>query len=112
MSTAQNVREVKAAQNQLMFRHVNQRISELGGNVLNSVAELDFVCECDDQTCTNAIRLPLEEFIRLEHARNRFIVRPGHVDPAVEDVVAADGRYVVVAKRGAGAAYVHDHSES
>jgi hypothetical protein len=35
---------------------------------------------------------------------------PGHEDNAVEDVVATNDRYLIVAKRGAGADYVREHS--
>jgi hypothetical protein len=97
---------VRAAQNQLLFRQVNERIRELGEKVLNTVAQMDFACECDDPTCTETIELPLEEFARIDSTPNRFIVLPGHVDEDVEDVVARNGGYLLVAKRGAGEEFV------
>ena len=106
------LRQVRAAQNQLMFRSVNERIRELGERVLNTVAELDFACECDDPRCTETIELPLEKFARIDSTENRFIVLPGHEDLDVEDVVARNGSYVVVAKRGAAADYVRTHQHS
>jgi hypothetical protein len=110
MSQAQDTREVKAARNQLMFRSVNEQIMELGERVGGAVAELDLACECDDTACTQAIKMPLEEFMRLDGSTNRFVVVAGHEDVAVEGVVDTYGRYVIVAKRGAGAEYVREHS--
>jgi hypothetical protein len=110
VSETQEAREVKAAQNQLMFRHVNERIRELGEQVLDSVFDLDFACECDDPACTKMLEMPIQEFIEIDQTTNRFIFLPGHEDNAVEDVVATNDRYLIVAKRGAGADYVREHS--
>jgi hypothetical protein len=111
VSETQEAREVKAAQNQLVFRHVNERIRELGDRVLDSVFELDFTCECDDPACTKTIEMPIREFVEMDEITNRFIVLPGHEDNAVEEAVATSDRSLIVAKRGAGAEYVEEHSE-
>lgn len=107
VSTAE--REPRAAQNQLLFRSVNERVKELGDRALNSLAEIDFACECDDQTCFAPITLPLEEFAGIDAAENQFIVLPGHEDPDVDDVIDRRDGYLVVAKRGAGAELVRRH---
>ena len=99
-------RELRAAQNQMLFRSVNERIVEHGKKPDGSTRELDFACECDDPTCTETIELPLEEFARIDSTPNRFIVLPGHADEEVEDVVARNGGYLLVAKRGAGEEFV------
>jgi hypothetical protein len=78
-------RGLRAAQNQLMFRSVNERIKELGETILDSVTELDFSCECNDAACHSPIT-------------------------DVEDVVAEHDGYVIVAKRGAGAHLVKEIS--
>jgi len=46
--------------------------------------------------------LTVEEYEQVRSDANRFAVLPGHELPAVERVVEATGRYVVVAKLGGG----------
>jgi hypothetical protein len=103
-------REVRAAQNQLLFRAVNDRIRELGEKILDSVSELDFACECVDQECIRTIPLPVAEFAAIEQMENHFIVLKGHEIPEVEDIVAERDGFLIVSKRGAGAELVKDHS--
>ena len=104
-------RELRAAQNQLLFRSVNERIQELGEKVLNAVSELDFACECNDAACHSPITMTIEEFNDLDGMSNRFIVCRGHEDLEVEDVVAEHDGYLIVAKRGAAAELVKDLEE-
>ncbi|MFL5919379.1 MAG: hypothetical protein ACJ74L_01675 [Gaiellaceae bacterium] len=109
MATAE--RELRAAQNQLLFRSVNDRIKELGEKALNPIAELDFACECDKPDCHEPITLAIEEFAAVERAgKNRFIVLAGHEDDDVEDVIARNERYFIVAKRGAGAEFIRQNA--
>ncbi len=46
--------------------------------------------------------LTLEEYDRVRSDANSFAVLPGHEPAAVEQIVDATDRYVVVAKLGAG----------
>jgi hypothetical protein len=103
-------REVRAAQNQLLFRAVNDRIRELGERILDSVSELDFACECADTDCIKTIPLPVKEFAAIEEVENQFIVLKGHEVPEVEDTIAERDGFLIVSKRGAGAELVEDHS--
>ena len=54
MATAE--RELLAARNQMLFRQVNERIKELGEKLGGAPPELDFACECADDTCVEKIR--------------------------------------------------------
>ena len=105
MGTAE--RELRAAQNQLLFREVNDRIKELSGKALGPAAEVDFACECDNPECHDAIPMSIAEFAAIEGAgKNRFIVSAGHEDDGVEDVIEKREECLIVAKRGAGAEFV------
>jgi hypothetical protein len=108
MATAE--RERRAAQNQMLFRSVNGRIKELGEKVLHAVSQVDFACECNDAECHDAIAMTIEEFAAIDAKTNRFIVRPGHEDLDVEDVVDTRDSYLIVAKRGAGREFVKQNS--
>jgi hypothetical protein len=103
-------RQVRAAQNQLLFRAVNDRIKELGERILDSVSELDFACECADPNCVKTISMPVTEFAAIEEVENQFVILRGHELPEVEDVVAEHDGYVIVSKRGAAEEFVEEHS--
>jgi hypothetical protein len=103
-------RQVRAAQNQLMFRLLNDRIKELGDQPRSLGQELDFACECADSTCVAKIRLSALQFLAIESEENQFIVLRGHEVPEVEDVIAQRDGFLIVSKRGAGAAFVKEHS--
>jgi hypothetical protein len=107
---ASTERQLRAAQNQLLFRAVNERIKELGENVLDAVSEIDFACECDNMDCHSPITITIEEFEAIDRADNRFILYRGHEDLDVEDVVSEHDGYLVVAKRGAAAEFVKERS--
>ncbi len=97
-------REQRAAQNQLLFREVNERIASLSERaLLPEIAPIEVTCECVDMSCTTTVQLPLHEFAEIDRATNRFLVVPGHELPDVEDVVERRDRFLIVAKRGAGA---------
>jgi hypothetical protein len=103
-------RELRAAQNQLLFRSVNDRITQFGETTGDARPELDFACECADVKCVERIRLSLLQFLAIESEENRFIVLRGHEDLKVEDVIAERERFLIVSKRGAGAELVKERS--
>lgn len=61
-----------------------------------------FVCECCDESCDETMALTLEEYDRVRSDPNSFAVLRGHALAAVEQVVDATDRYVVVARLSAG----------
>jgi hypothetical protein len=93
-------RRVRAAKNQSLFREVNEQLKGLGGRpgLFESTV---FVCECLDLGCTDTIPIDVGEYERLRRYAARFLVVPGHEDPAVERVVVRAPRYNVVEKVGA-----------
>jgi hypothetical protein len=109
MGTAE--RELRAAQNQMLFRSVNHRILELGGKLDGSgQQELDFACECADNTCIEKIKLSAQRFGEIEQNKNQFIVLRGHERPEVEDSIAERAGFLIVSIRGAGGEYAKEHS--
>ena len=106
MSREQEERERRAAQNQLLFRAVNEQIVGMTENFRSDLSDINLVCECWTPSCTGTIRCRLEEFELLDRTRNMFIVLPGHEDLLVEDVVDTSNGYVVVRKRDLAARIV------
>jgi hypothetical protein len=95
-------RAVRAAENQNLFRTVNERVSDL--NSAASFSEVtEWVCECADPACTERISMTVDEYEALRSDGNSFAVAHGHELIDVEDVGASTDRYLVVSKRSAGA---------
>lgn len=96
-------RQVRAARNQSLFRDVNERLQGLA-DAFQHIAETgSFACECADTSCIDQMNLTLSEYEALRAVPNRFAVRPGHVYPDVEQVVAENERFTVVEKIEAAA---------
>jgi hypothetical protein len=94
--------QVKAARNQSLFREVNERVEHLQQG-WTPVSEIDFVCECADDTCTVPVSLTIAEYERVRERAERFFVLPEHVYEEVEVVVAMNDRYWTVEKIEAAA---------
>ena len=106
MSGGQEERERRAAHNELLFREVNEQIVNLTGRFQAQLSELDLVCECADPSCTEPIRLGLDEFGRIDRVQNAFLVIGGHHDDQVDDVIDQRDGYVIVRKRNLAARIV------
>jgi hypothetical protein len=102
MGRADTERLERAARSQSLFRKVNERV-EVVNQAFNPLLEQgEWVCECADLGCVEQIEMSLAEYQELRADGNAFAVRPGHEVLEVETVLAANERYVVVAKLGAG----------
>ena len=86
----------RIAKTEALFRNVNEGIREASDRLQTEVA--DFICECGDSTCTEHIRVPLDEYERVREHATRFVVRPGHVKGPIERVVERDRHYAVIDK--------------
>lgn len=79
-----------------LFREVNERVAESAARFESESAE--FICECDDASCTERIEVPLAEYGAVREHGTRFLVAPGHLDPDVERPVTRRRTFVVVDK--------------
>jgi hypothetical protein len=91
-------REARAAQNELVFRAVNEQIVKMTDRFSAQLSDIDIVCECATTTCVGTIRIDTGEFAEIERAEGTFLVLPGHEDESVEEVVTRRDAYVVVWK--------------
>jgi hypothetical protein len=89
----------RAARNEEIFRGVNERIEE-GAEHHGVTASLPFHCECGRLSCVGKIEIPPREYERVASERYRFVLIPGHDDPAIERVVERHPAYVVAEKVG------------
>ncbi len=86
-------REDRIAQNEALFREVNERIRDVAPE-----GGAPFLCECGDDECVETIVLAEDEYEAVRGASEQFVVRRGHVATDVESVVAEHDGYVVVHK--------------
>ncbi|HET7572003.1 MAG TPA: hypothetical protein VFJ77_04960 [Gaiellaceae bacterium] len=90
------------AQRQSLFRDVNERIGELSDRFGASEQPLRVVCECGNSGCRELLQITAAEYEALRAHGRRFVVVPGHEIAGAERVVAANERFAVVEKVGAG----------
>ena len=91
-------RKERIAENELLFRALNERIEEVTESWKD--ATMSAVCECGDSLCFAPINLPVADYERIlrDPLGNRFIVKPGHEINDVETVVERHDTYAVVEK--------------
>jgi hypothetical protein len=91
------MRPQRAAQNEDVFRRVNERVAELS----SGVETMTLVCECADPACVERLAgVPPSEYEEVRRHGDRFFVAHGHEQPQFETVVDERAGYLVVAKRG------------
>ena len=103
ISDYDELRAKRAAENQSLFREVNERIERLNESFAAAAEATDWVCECADTSCMERISMTLGEYEALRRVSNSFAVVPGHEMLEVELVVEEQNGYLVVSKVGAGA---------
>jgi hypothetical protein len=96
-----SVRLERLARNQVVFREVNERLLEL---LDASPGTTEFLCECSNPECNDAVLLTILEYERIRSRSNQFVIVPGHETPEIEEVTwASDGYFLV--RRLYGARY-------
>jgi hypothetical protein len=103
-------RFARQAQNEALFREVNERIAHLGqSSQAWSPGGMEFYCECgEDGGCGERIRMSLEAYERVRAQDDRFAVKPGHETPELERAVERTDDYVIVDKIPAAEPFVED----
>jgi hypothetical protein len=94
--------EARLAKNELMFRAINERIRELASRFDNlDEEELEFVCECADETCVERVSLKPSQYDDVRAIPARFVVVLGHeATPLVERVLFRGNGFAIVRKVG------------
>jgi hypothetical protein len=73
-----------------LFRYLNKRIREL--EATSASASCDFVCECADDHCFEAVMMKAAEFDAVIAIPGRYLVASGHQRPNVEGLVEQHDR--------------------
>jgi len=96
---ADDWRAQRLARNEARFRDINERL-ERDLLQLGVGGPQDFVCECGDPECSELVQLTYDEYERIRANPRWFAVVPGHVFPAVEEVLERHERYELLEKIG------------
>jgi len=101
-----DAREKRLAQNESLFRSVNERIEQAAASGGGDDHVFEFLCECSNADCNLLLPMTVSEYETIRKNPTLFLVAPGHELPEIETVVLRRGAYQVVTKRGAAAEYV------
>jgi len=92
-------RKQRIVKNEQEFRDYNNRRMQVETAAATDNDDLvPFLCECGDRDCVNALMLTPAEFMQAHTAANVFIVKPGHVYPDVERLLAQHDTFGIVEK--------------
>jgi hypothetical protein len=100
-SEESDVRRIRLARNQTLFREVNERVNRVA-NGFGADAPISFVCECSNTDCAKQIELSTDEYERLRSVPTWFAVAPGHEVLEIENIVEVNERYATVEKVAVG----------
>jgi hypothetical protein len=86
----------RLARNQVLFREVNERVSELAE--AGRIDPIAFLCECSRMDCDEMIELDRAEYEGIRSSSNLFVIALGHETPEVERIVEGNHRFALVEK--------------
>jgi len=78
-----------------LFRAVNARIRDLAGEWQSAY---EFICECDDESCTRVLRMTVEQYEAVRTDPSAFAVLPGH-EQSRDRLLSRTEGLVIVRKR-------------
>jgi len=88
----------RAARNEVFFREANEKLG-IKRQDLDIEGKTPFLCECADPTCTELVRLSLEQYEHVREHANWFLLAAGHDEENEREVEEHDD-YVIVEKSG------------
>jgi len=91
-------RRRQLAQNEALYRTVNEEIESLTETFSPEPRRMSAVCECADESCTELIELAIEDYEAVRADPTLFIAVPGHENLEIEVVRERHESFVVVCK--------------
>lgn len=102
----------RVAQNEALFRAVNEKLLDLNFAFSGFTDRFSIVCECGDLACVEEITLTKNDYARLRSEATLFAIIRGHEVPVIEEVVERQEAYDVVRKREGGPAAVAEDADT
>ena len=104
-------RERRVGQNEALYRQVNERIEDLNEAFGAVTGDFAIVCECGNLNCMEQVTVPRELYERTRAEATRFIVKAGHEEQDIEDIVEREGAWSIVEKGHPAARHVAEESD-
>jgi hypothetical protein len=89
----------QAAKNESTFRSVNERIEEKADELELGDGRTPFICECEDERCTDVLLLQRAEYEEVRAHPRRFVVSPGHQEDD-DQLIQDETDFTVIEKHG------------
>ena len=86
------------AENESLFRAVNELIEDTASAAGVDEHLYEFICECADPHCHLLLPLTVWQYEQIRADPTLFLLAPGHERSEIESVVAREGGYQVVRK--------------
>jgi hypothetical protein len=99
-SSPDEARDDRAAQNEAVFRRVNERLEDVNEAFQLATDKAEFICECAKIECAERVEMTLSKYEAVRRVPTHFFVKPDHVLPEEERIVERQAQYVVVEKVG------------
>jgi hypothetical protein len=98
-------REKRMAQNEALFREVNERVQDVADNL--AIDHLrEYFCECANADCSFRLTLTRSQYESVRADPTQFVVLPLHFTPEVETMAGEYDGYWIVRKTGEAGDYV------
>lgn len=92
--------QARGARTQSLYRDVNERVKQINATFGALIPLSEWICECDDGTCSERMELTQGEYEAVRLDPRRFAVLPGHFNSRIEQLAEQTERYWVVEKFG------------
>jgi hypothetical protein len=89
----------QAAKNEATFRNANERLEEKAEELELGERLTPFLCECEDEHCTEVLLLRRSDYEDVRAHPRRFIVVPGHQEDD-DQLIRGETDLAVIEKHG------------
>jgi hypothetical protein len=100
-----DARELRLAQNETIFREINERVLDVAEQHGADPHLYSFFCECSNADCTLQVSLTTADYERVRTDGAQFVVAKGHELPDIETIVEDGDGWTIVVKTGDAAHY-------
>ena len=90
----------RLAQNEVIFRRVNEHVREAEERVSHDFPR--FICECSNLECDRRVLVPLDVYKKVRKNPAHFFIYPSHAMADIERVLETHDGYEIVEKLGPG----------
>jgi hypothetical protein len=89
----------RAAANEAAFRKANQHIDRARADLRFTGERTPYICECEEESCTDILLLTLQEYQDVRASPRRFALSSGHESRGDIVIGGGDG-FVTIEKTG------------